>query len=156
MDRAFLHLVRGSCHPERDHRFREGFPRYLPSNPPPAPPASLQSTYGHPLSATGTRKEADDEACKSNDFNAVAAVADKSRKIRGKPRLHPCRSLLSTREIHHRNETRQPGNCFEERSASTATGATGRPVATRFTPLSQVNARALPRHPDSHKETIHE
>jgi hypothetical protein len=62
----------------------------------------------------------------------VAAVADRSRKIRGKPRRHPCRFFLSTREIHHRNVTRQPGNCFEERSASTATGATGRAVATRI------------------------
>jgi hypothetical protein len=56
--------------------FGDVFSRYLPSDPPLPPPASLQSTYGQPLSATGASKMADDEACKSNDFNAVAAVAD--------------------------------------------------------------------------------
>lgn len=56
--------------------FGDVFSRYLPSDPPLPPPASLQSTYGKLLSATGTPKVADDEACKSNDFNSVAAVAD--------------------------------------------------------------------------------
>ena len=135
MDRAFLHLVRGSCHPERDHRFREGFPRYLPSNPPPAPPASLQSTYSPPLSATGTSKMADNEACKSNDFNAVAAVADRSRKIRKNWRRQPTpvflvhprnsppksdetgRELLRRKERKQRNGRQRARRCHPARSA---------------------------------------
>ena len=54
----------------------DAFSRYLPPEPPQAPPATAQSTYGQIQSATEKAKIGEDAADYSNGIKAVADVAD--------------------------------------------------------------------------------
>jgi len=56
--------------------FVDAFSRYLPQEPPQAPPASAQSTYAQNQPATEKAKVADCGADNSSKYKAVADVAD--------------------------------------------------------------------------------
>jgi len=63
--------------------FNDAFSRYLPPEPPQAPPTSAQSTYGQNQPATEKPQVADCAADYSNGIKAVADVADAKSSVAG-------------------------------------------------------------------------
>ena len=63
--------------------FEDSFSRYLPSDPPHPPPASIQSTYSPPSSATRKPKNGQISLDKSSVLLAVADQGDTKRHLEG-------------------------------------------------------------------------